>query len=354
MRKSKGNSNLYEFIRVLIIDQIVAFIIAYILYFSGEASDFKRIFLITLVFSNCIGTSIFFTFYLFELTKYYKRIENKISNYIFHILLIFLGMLFGTEIALILLKYVFHLFNVNLISKGHLILLSMNFLITATVTVFILFYFRLKSNLEEKIMENQRLQNFQTQTKLMALQSKINPHFLFNTLNSILDLVYTSPEKVETIVLNLSDIYRKIFSFPENSMINMQDEIELIRNYLEIEKIRMGKRMDYKISVDEKLLTYKIPPLLIEPVIENSVIHGISPKKEGGIIKIDIYIQNKKVKIIISDNGIGIKTKYFSPGFGLYSVQERLKLIYKNKAIFNIEKLKQEGTKVIMELPYEN
>jgi sensor histidine kinase YesM len=212
----------------------------------------------------------------------------------------------------------------------------------------------MKKKLEQKIIENQKIKHLQTQTQLMALQSKINPHFLFNTLNTMLGLVYKSPDKVESMILNLSDIYRKVLRLPENETITLKEETDLIREYLEIEKIRMGNRLDFVISLDPTLEDFKIPPLLLEPIVENAVIHGISPKPEGGTIHIEIKKEKNMVSVQIMDNGIGFEHNQPTVGFGLQSIRERLQLIFKEKANFKLKAPSSGGTCVFLELPYDH
>jgi sensor histidine kinase YesM len=155
------------------------------------------------------------------------------------------------------------------------------------------------------------------------------------------------------MILNLSDIYRKVLQLPENELITLKEETDLIREYLEIEKIRMGRRLAFNISLEPGLETVKIPPLLIEPIVENAVIHGISPKPGGGKVDIEIKRNENKIAVQILDNGAGFETHPSKTGFGLQSIRERLQLVYKEKAGFKISSPSAGGTCVIMELPYE-
>jgi sensor histidine kinase YesM len=230
------------------------------------------------------------------------------------------------------------------------------------ITTLSVLYDSLKEKIEKKVLENEELKRLQMRTQLIALQSKINPHFLFNTLNTMLNLVHKSPQKVENMILNLSDIYRRVLQVPENERILLKQEIDLVREYLEIEKIRLEERLSYYIKMDPGLENFRIPPLLIEPIVENAVIHGISPKSAGGFIQIEIE-KNKTQKenetvitIKVEDNGIGMEKQIgkVSKGFGLYSVQERIRLIYKDRARFHIFPGTGGGTCVTLELPCED
>jgi LytS/YehU family sensor histidine kinase len=212
-------------------------------------------------------------------------------------------------------------------------------------------YKKLKTDIENEMKENERLEKLKLKSELAALQSKINPHFLFNTLNTILDLVYDYPEKVEEMILNLSTIYRKILYSSENEYYTLEQEIDLVKKYLDIEKVRLGKRMEYEIICNSELKNVEIPPLCIEPIVENSIIHGISPKKGNGKIQIVMKTEDKKIKISVIDDGVGIESKDFKLGFGVRSVKERLKILYGEETKLEIKQNEKNGVTVEIEFP---
>ena len=239
----------------------------------------------------------------------------------------------------------------------HLFIISINIIIITSFSVICILYFlhlKISSNLETKLKENEQLKRLQIESKLSILQSKVNPHFLFNTLNTMMGMVRKQPEKVEKIIFNLSDIYRKVLSLPDNALIKLEEELQLINEYLEIEKTRMGDRLSYEINVDKSLTDIQIPPLILQIIVENAIIHGLSPKKEGGKIEINIEPDQNFVSIKVKDNGAGIKQNYRGSGFGIYSIEQRLKLIYSGNAVFEIFPCDERGTLVTIKLPYDN
>jgi two-component system LytT family sensor kinase len=338
----------------LTINQVAALIITVVLVVYGGGKTFI-IFLLCLLFSNCIGLSIHF---LIAVASHFWSInpleKSEKGNIMLTILFFLAGMFIGSEIVFIIDNVFLGYMNIPIWSPIHFKILGVNFLIAGFFGIGGHSIVKMKKKLEQKIVENQKIKHLQTQTQLMALQSKINPHFLFNTLNTMLDLVYKSPEKVETMILYLSDIYRKVLRLPENQTITLKEETELIREYLEIEKIRMGDRLDFFISLDSMLEDFKIPPLLLEPIVENAVIHGISPKPEGGTVHIEIKKQKNMVSVQIMDNGIGFEHNQPFFGFGLQSIRERMQLIFKENANFKLKAPSSGGTCVILELPYDH
>ena len=240
------------------------------------------------------------------------------------------------------------------VERWHLSMLMVDFTLLAVlsiIAVLLALYERLARKLERKISENEKLQRLQIESKLSLLRSKINPHFLFNTLNTMLDVLRRDAKQVEKIILNLSDIYRKTLIMPDNALVTLKEEITLVEEYLEIEKVRIGKRLRYSFHVDEKLEAFKLPPMIIQILVENAIKHGLSPKKEGGEVSISVSQQNETVILDVTDSGVGIDSSKSAGGFGLSSIQQRLKLIYEN-AKMEIAALSSGGTKVRIILPH--
>lgn len=333
--------------KFFLIIELVALIITL---FTFSKDNFFIHLLLNLVFTNLIGTSIAILFFTFSKIKY-VRILPKFLKYIGSIFLTIVGTLIGTFLSILILNNVPGLnigfkFDLNLFSKTILI-------ISSVVTIYFVTFIVLKKQLEMKIEENKKLKELHLETQLKALQVRLNPHFLFNTLNTLLGLIKTNSELAEEVIIKMSKMYRKILELPEVSLIPLSEEIEIIKDYLSIEKLRMGERLNFNISVEEKLNTMKIPPLLIEPLIENSIKHGIDSKKEGGKIVLNIFSKNEYTIIEVKDNGIGTDIDETNFNFGLNSVRERVKMLNKkNKFTFNSKTNK--GTEILMELKNEN
>lgn len=240
------------------------------------------------------------------------------------------------------------------VDRWHLSMLVVDFTLLAVlsiIAILLALYERLAKKLEKKIHENEKLQLLQIKSKLSLLQAKINPHFLFNTLNTMLDVLRRDAKQVERIILNLSDIYRKTLMMPDDALVTLKEEMTLVEEYLEIEKVRIGKRLRYSFHVDEKLEAFKLPPMMIQILVENAVKHGLAPKKEGGEVSITVSQQNGTVILDVTDSGIGMDSSKSLKGFGLASIHQRLKLIYEN-AKMEISALSSGGTKVRIVLPH--
>jgi len=188
-----------------------------------------------------------------------------------------------------------------------------------------------------------------TKAELETLRARVNPHFLFNAHNSIASLIKTDPDKAEQMIRKLSDLFRYNLDSGLKDKMKLKDEIDIIRKYLEIEKVRLGDRLRYDIVLDEKLNDFLIPGLLIQPLVENSVKHGIAPKQEGGESKIDVKKNNGTCNIKISDTGKGFDTANVKEGFGLGGVNERLSLYYGKE--FELSVNSDKGVTINLTLP---
>jgi two-component system, LytTR family, sensor kinase len=208
------------------------------------------------------------------------------------------------------------------------------------------------TRLELKLAEQEVLV---VKARLDALANQINPHFLFNTLNSISSLIRTNPSKARAIIIKLSHILRKLLRGHEN-FITIREELEFIDNYLDIEVIRFGRdKLRVEKYIDSETLGYMIPSMILQPIIENSIKHGISPRIEGGSIKIHSKKNQDKICIEVEDNGLGISEEkvatIYNAGIGISNILERLKVAYQSDFIFKVKSFPGQGTYTCIEIP---
>lgn len=193
--------------------------------------------------------------------------------------------------------------------------------------------------------------------ELQALQAQINPHFLFNAINTISSLVRTSPESARQLLKNLSQIFRNSFQ-TGTDMVPLEQELNHIKAYLNIEKARYGDNLKVQFSIDENL-DFSLPPLLLQPLVENAVKHGVMARKEGGEIEIEVRESRKKYQISIKDNGVGMGDKTLSgllvsprgDSIALYNINKRLMMKYGEEQGLNIDSKPGIGTKVSLCIP---
>lgn len=188
-----------------------------------------------------------------------------------------------------------------------------------------------ESLVKEKDFELSRLQEAKAEAEVKMLQSQINPHFLYNALNSIASLAHTDADKTEKMALSLSDLFRHSINRKGEKVNTLEDEVNLVRNYLEIEQIRFGDRLEFSIDVEPDLLAVEIPMFILQPLVENAIKHGISKIEGQGEIALQIVKKNNGVLISVQDNGPDFLEGLVS-GHGLQTVYDLLRFSYGDKA----------------------
>ena len=205
----------------------------------------------------------------------------------------------------------------------------------------------------------------QRKSELKALQNQINPHFLYNTLDSIIYMIDKGEsQKAEQMIVALSKFFRISISRGKN-IIPLKDEIEHVRNYLLIQKIRFGDQFNYTINVSSGLEGYYCMKLILQPIVENAIEHGLNDAQSGGRIDIKAYIDGEFIVLEVTDNGYGISSeklkeieksfqdKNIHRGVGLQNVYQRIKIYYGEKGDIKIHSIEDEGTTISILIPKE-
>ena len=204
---------------------------------------------------------------------------------------------------------------------------------------------------EKKLEEQQRLL---VEARLAALTSQINPHFLFNTLNSVSSLIRTDPNQARVMVVKLSKVLRRLLRKHENFS-SLREELSFIEDYLAIEVVRFGDKLRFEKDVAEDTLDMLVPSMLLQPLVENSIKHGIGGKVEGGTIRIRTRRGGSRLQLLVEDDGVGIPEEKLATvldhGIGVSNVHERLKVLFGNDYRMWIDSQPGQGTRVRIEVP---
>jgi two-component system LytT family sensor kinase len=205
---------------------------------------------------------------------------------------------------------------------------------------------------EKKLEEQERLL---VEARLAALTSQINPHFLFNTLNSVSSLIRTNPNQARVMVVKLSKVLRRLLRKHENFS-RLRDELNFIEDYLSIEVIRFGDKLRYETDVAANTLDMLVPSMVLQPLVENSIKHGLSSKVEGGTIRIRTHRTETRLHLLVEDDGVGISEEKLGTllehgGIGVSNVNERLKVLFGAEYRMWIESQPGSGTRVQIEVP---
>jgi two-component system LytT family sensor kinase len=206
--------------------------------------------------------------------------------------------------------------------------------------------------IKQKEVNEHLLKSLKSQAELQALQAKINPHFLFNTLNSIAALITIDPEKAEVAVEKLSKIFRFTLKNSTTSKVLVSESLDFVKSYLELEKLRLGERLKFDVELIGPAEDVYVFDLLIQPLVENSIKHGIGPKVGGGKIDVRVEVKSDYLEIYVNDNGQGLIDKETDSGHGLVNIKQRLELAYQNNYEMIVED--DQGVKVFLKIPKES
>ncbi|RZL47654.1 MAG: hypothetical protein EOP00_11330 [Pedobacter sp.] len=241
----------------------------------------------------------------------------------------FVGLFIGVELTYFIVSLVFD-FKYDFMS--HISDYKFNVLITIVVgTLILLYHFQritAETALKAKEMDLIKLNQLKTEAELQALQAKINPHFLYNALNSIVSLIHEDANKAEDMTLKLSKLFRYSINTLEENYATIKEELEILNAYLDIEKVRFGNRINFEIVVADELLNKQIPRFLLQPLVENALKHGLKDVVENGLLKVSIAQMADKIEVFIYDNGVPFPEELVA-GYGLQSTFDKLKLLYK-------------------------
>lgn len=224
--------------------------------------------------------------------------------------------------------------------------------------LFAVWYFYLEDNLDwfraaAAAAASRRLDNENRliQSRIKLLETQIEPHFVFNTLTSIVSLQDMDGDRASRMEQTFIDYLEASLSRTRPGMTRIAREKELLEHYLKIFKIRMDERLSYTIDIEPSVAALKFPPMLIQPIVENAIKHGLEPKVAGGSIRIAVRKIRERICWTVADTGLGFE-KTAVPGTGLTNIRERLKHLYGSRAALTIHENHPCGVCVRLEVPY--
>lgn len=309
----------------------------------------------TSIVSLCIGLSIHLTFIFFD-----DALVTKLPPYLAPIPQTALGLIFGLVAAGTLTRGLPWYFFAD--SYGTLILGiffgAVGFVFNATRTRLL----AAQADLGQAEARRQAQEKLLLETELKLLQAQIEPHFLFNTLSNVVGLIRTEPAAAEQALINLTTLLRSSLKRTRAQSVTLEEEFTIVKAYLDIQAIRMQGRLAYDFSPDnwqkdEVLRQWPLPPLLVQPLVENAIKHGIDPSEAGGKVEVTAYCGNNMLHICVADTGVGINPnntaagKHSGAGTGLRNVRNRLKALYDGAASMTIADNLPSGVVVTITIP---
>ncbi|MDE5413456.1 sensor histidine kinase [Alkalihalobacterium chitinilyticum] len=209
-----------------------------------------------------------------------------------------------------------------------------------------------------ELSEVERHLELAKQAEIKALQAQVSPHFLFNALNTIVALIRTDPMKARKLLISLSNFFRQNLAGTTATEVTLEDELNHVRAYLSIEEARFSDKLTIKYEIDEGVLYYKVPPMTLQPIVENAIKHGVKQLTDDSFILIRIRKHQENVTITVQDNGIGMTEERqlelgqegvaskTGTGIGLYNLNRRLQMMYGDTATLQVESVVNQGTSI--------
>lgn len=202
-------------------------------------------------------------------------------------------------------------------------------------------FLALYKEVKEAKIKNAQLQANLKESQLNTLKGQINPHFMFNSLNNIRGLMLEDVDRARNMLTSLSETLRYSLTKSAANAIALEDELEMVENYIAISKIQFEDRLQFETHIDAASLNKQIPPMLVQMLVENAIKHGISKLKNGGKVRLLTQIKNNQLQIEVANSGT-LQQGKTSTQLGLQNIKKRLKLLYGNKAAFNLKETENQ------------
>ena len=311
---------------------------------------------ISVLFGNVVGFTAFFS-----ASVLFPRLLLLSRG--LRILLLGITLLAGAISGSVAVLYAYPLFVARDLSQT-LAIVAINGVLSVIVGGIVFAYenmrFRLEASLrevEEVRLVEARLRETAARAELAALQAQINPHFFFNTLNTIASLLEDDPEAAEEVLHRLAGLFRYTFKASDTTHVSLDEELEFTRDYLAIERARFGDRLEVEWDIDPESRSVLVPGLLLQPLVENAIGHGIAPRVEGGRVRISSRLVDRTLHLDVVDDGVGIQggeEDLVRDGHGLGNVKRRLAAVYGGRGSLSLLNHPQKhGTVARLLLPVD-
>ncbi len=341
--KSAYPSLLWQIVIVLLFNTMIAVTLS----LFNSHMGLEMVFWPMMIYSHSIGLSIFSITHLLGLR--HGNDEKRAPDIVIGIVA---GALLGSLLGGFFTGTLDYLLANGMTGLGGNIMLGLIFG-SAIGHYFFSTYKMTGAKLELQQRENQQLsaEKELAEIQLRLLQAQIEPHFLFNTLSNIHSLIETDPHRASTVLESFSDYLRASLRRSRGGDTTLAEELALIDAYMDIQQTRMGERLKFKVDVPKTLLNIPCPPMLVQPLVENAVVHGIEPQVEGGCVELRAMLNDGKLHITVNDDGAGFAVGTEGNGLALENIRARLQALYGDIACLTISAHEPHGVQVLLEMP---
>ncbi len=333
---------------------IAAFFTAVGVMFSGKLPSIGTWFTNNLLIANCIGYLFHAAYFLSDRSiDPWLRRQSAVILALYHFSLSILCVVIGFAFAGQLLGWPVMQW---VLSRGYIVtIVTTSVLISGIMGV--IFYVAEHRAVAEMQLHKERarvatMEREAMLANLKALQAQIEPHFLFNTLANVVGLIHSQPDTAKHMLEQFIAYLRASLASTREQETTLGNEFQLMANFLALLQIRMGDRLRIKLDLPADLAAQHLPSMLLQPLLENAIKHGLEPKVDGGSITLQARREGDLLRICVSDTGLGFSGAT-SSGLGLKNVRERLNMLYDGKASLTIEENQPNGTRVILVIPHD-
>jgi signal transduction histidine kinase len=342
VRKEYQQFTLRRFVAAVVLNALINTVIALIIMGIGIGKGFA----ITFIFSQCIGFTIFFS--NLAVLPVYRRATRPRTQVLIIAAAVIAGAFIGT-----LLGALANGFRPLPFFQEHLGYFTQVILFALLFGFVISYIFISLSIISEEKIKRLEVEKSVIEAELKLLQSQMEPHFLFNTLANIRSLIDFDPRRAGEMLETFVAFLRTSLRTGRERTVPLAQELDVVKNYLDLCAMRMGERLRYRIDLPEALRGVRIPPLLIQPLVENAVKHGLEPSINGGEVTVAAEHAGDVIRIQVIDSGVGIRETAGGSGIGLDNVRRRLAIMYSDAGRLVIEENDPSGVKVVIEIPAE-
>ncbi|HTE53123.1 MAG TPA: histidine kinase [Kofleriaceae bacterium] len=219
------------------------------------------------------------------------------------------------------------------------------------ITISATFWERLRRRVDESQLAEARASELAAEARLNALEARVHPHFLFNTLNSVLSLIPDDPARAEQLLEKLAGLLRFSLDAGRRGLIPLGDELRIVGDYLDIESARLGERLRADVEVEPGLESWLVPPFAVQTLVENSVRHAIAPRRAGGAVRVRARRAGDRLELSVWDDGDGFSRAELRPGHGLENLESRLGVLFAGHGGLTLERADRGGMAVTVAVP---
>lgn len=304
--------------------------------------------MMNMIIALCIG-GVIMAFYAFGPGVLLNRIKSRPLWFAVNLLAMAICLVIGVEAAIFILK---HLPGLPPISLPRFHVYRIAAVVVAVIWAIEYVYTKLRIHARNVELREERARRDALKAQLETLQARTDPHFLYNSLNMVAGLIDEDPALAEKALEKLSDLFRYALEGSRKAKVTLGEELAAVRGYLEVQSLRLGERLRFEIDAADGVETLSVPPLVLQPLVENAVLHGVSPRVDGGTVQVRALRRDGLLELSVEDDGSGPgNSSNAGTRTSLRDLQERLDLLYGGEAKLESEKSESGGYRVRVAIP---